>query len=239
MLGIVFCYGPDAPLLVQSAAQFRETFPDSPLCLCDQENNPIDPLFLELIQPDHYETADFDRMRNLNGFDCIQGILDFKIRMHEKFPGHEGHLKFDCDTLVMDGGWIDHSSAITGFSQGVPAYVYGSPRYMASWALAPVMDEIKKHFCGFANSAPEDQAISYATAACFGKLCTIHPMSSGLSRGWPYDSSVPFSKYFNVSSLAFGNRHMMKGIPDHSMRPIAGKTMAKFRIAKQNSLTYA
>lgn len=231
MIGLWFSFGPDGPCLIESVAQFRETFPGAICCICDDGRDPITREVINAIQPDHYERCDVRRNGNLIGPEASCMELDFQERMHLRFPGHNGALKIDCDTLVCDSGWIDQSAAQCGFTQGPLLFIWGPARWVRKDACTAAMDSILSRPIGVTRGGNEDQIIGIEISTLFGADCRIMPALPGTMAYWHYRSGN-YPQIWDASVVVFGNRFELSSKPCEARETVAA-TMSRYRIERR------
>lgn len=232
MIGIWFTFRDDAPCLIESTAQFRETFPGMPVALCDEGIKPLPRAVVDFIAPDHYERSDVRRNGNLIGPEAACMELDFQERMHLRFQGHKGALKIDCDTLVFDGGWIDEDAPQCGFFQGPLRFIWGPARYVSAEACSAAFDSILSRPIGVMRGGNEDQIIGIEISTLFGDRCRIMPALPDTMAYWHYRGGN-YQEIMGAPVVVFGNR-MEISCRSCETREIVAKTMAKFRCARKD-----
>lgn len=122
---IIFCYSGDADLLPLCVASAARALPSSPFILIDDAVNPLPEDVLAGVRAAHpgkiaYKQSTWDRGGNLRGKQCIKGMLDEMIRAADATSAGIV-VKLDCDTLLINAGWIEQ------FAQS-QAMIAGSPR---------------------------------------------------------------------------------------------------------------
>jgi hypothetical protein len=226
MIGIWFSFAPDAKCLLESVICFRKTFPDNKICISDDPHNPISEEIKKLIKPDYYELRNWSSKSNLNGWECIKGILNLQIKLQDLFPGYPGAIKIDCDTLVGDSSWIDLEKPISGFDLGTECLFAGMARYLRKDVPQIILDELSTRWQWDIARVPEDQGISVYCLKLFGKECNSIKWFDG-ARSYSYTDDSKNKKFAKV--ITFGNRNEIKDHSPDDKRRIAGEAMEIYR----------
>jgi hypothetical protein len=232
MIGMWFSFGPDTECLRESVSAFRLQYPQGVVCICDDFKKPITSEARNAITPDCYEMRVWDNGGNLNGWSAVRGILDFQISMHEKFQGHEGALKIDCDTLIMDSSWINLHAPICGIDIGTTTMFAGMCRYLRNDAPDALLKFIDSKYTWNGARIPEDQVIGNYAALIYGKECECHDWHK-VAMSYSYKNESQNQRKAKV--ITFGNRSEITCGTPCDKRAIAGMHMAKYR-AKYNTL---
>jgi hypothetical protein len=233
MIGMWFSFGGDSECLRESVLQFRETFPDGVVAICDDAKNPISDSVRNAMNPNYYEHRKWDSKSNLNGWECVRGMLEYQIEMHRKFPSHHGALKIDCDTLILGDDWILEHSPICGLDIGTQVFFTGCARYLRRDVPAKLLDFIAKKYTRDI-AVPEDQVIANLCMALYGAECErIDWHVAAMSYSY-LDESYNERK---SQVITFGNRHEIKHGTPCDKRAFAGMAMANFRLKKQHERT--
>lgn len=227
MIGLWYAFGPDGPCLIESAAQWRESFPGQPVCICDDGRDPLPRNVINQIDPDHYERSDVRRNGNLIGPEASCMILDFQERMHIKYPGHAGGVKVDCDTLIFSDDWIDPDAPQCGFMQGALQFIWGHARWVRSDACTAAFDSILSRPISVLRRGNEDQIIGIELSCLYGPTCRILHATPDRCAFWHYRGGN-YDQIHNASVVVFGNRAELPGKPCEK-REVVALTMKKFR----------
>ena len=226
MIGIWFSFAPDAKCLLESVTCFRNTFPDNKVCISDDPNNPISEEMKQLIKPDYYELRTWSSRANLNGWDCIKGILKLQIKLQDLFPNYPGAIKVDCDTLIGDSSWIDLEKPICGFDLGTECLFAGMSRYLRKDVQQLLLDELSTRWQWEIAKVPEDQGIGVYCLKLFGNECKSIKWFDG-ARSYSYNDETKNKVIAKV--ITFGNRkEITNGTPDEK-RMVAGEAMEVYR----------
>ena len=229
MIGLWFSFGGDAGCLLESAAQWRSTFPDSPVAVCDDSHHPVSLDTLAALSPDHYERSEVGRNRNIRGADIILTILDFQERMHLRYPDHQGAVKVDCDTLICHSDWIDENRPLCGFEFPGAPFPVGCARYIRRDAASLIYDKLLSRVWARAVKAAEDAVIGVSALSLFGPSCQVIPTVPRRCVGWDYRLEEPLPHVMSADVVTFGNREFAPGSSDCEKRESAAVAMAKFR----------
>jgi hypothetical protein len=226
MIALFFTFGGDSECLHESVAAFRAVFPSGVVTVCDDAQKPITEDVRNAIAPEHYETRQWNSNGNLNGWDTVRGILDFQTRMHEKFKGHKGSLKLDCDTLIFDSSWIDEDAPACGIDTGANVMMIGMARYLRADAAIAIRDFIASKFVWEEVRVAEDAVIAGCAFALFGKECKRNNWNE-VAFSYSYINPTVNEKIRPL--VAFGNRREIKEGKPCDKRAIAAIHMANFR----------
>lgn len=226
MIGIFFTFGGDSECLHEAAAAFRGVYPEGIVAVCDDGNKPISEETGVSVAPDHYELRNWNSNGNLNGWDTVRGILDFQIRMHEKFDGHKGALKIDCDTVILDGSWIDEDAPACGIDSGANVMMIGMTRYLRADAAIQIRDFLASKFRWEDARVAEDAVIASSAFALFGQQCKRVDWSD-VAFSYSYVHPTVNEKIRPV--VAFGNRREIKEGNSCDKRTIVAMHMARYR----------
>lgn len=225
MIGIFFTFGGDSECLHEAVGAFRDVYPTGVVAVCDDGNKPISEETRASVSPDHYETREWNSNGNLNGWDTVRGILDFQIRMHEKFDGHKGALKLDCDTMVLSDSWVDEDAPACGIDSGANVMMIGMARYLRADAAIHIRDFLASKFRWEDVRVAEDAVIAGSAFALFGQQCKRVDWSD-VAFSYSYIHPSVNQKIRPV--VTFGNRREIEGRPCDK-RAIAAMHMAQYR----------
>lgn len=225
MIGMWFTYRLDSKCLKESVRSFRKVFPSGVVCICDDSNNPVSKEEIADIAPDTYELRSWDSRGNMNGWPVVRGMLDFQLRMHDLHPGHDGALKIDSDTLILDDSWIIKDSPISGFSLGTQTIFAGMIRYLRADVPKQLLDYLKERWLWEGTKVPEDVAIGSYCALMYGKDCNSLDWTKG-AKSYSYVNPDTNSRPCKV--ITFGNRKEISGMDDAQKRNFAGEEMEKY-----------
>jgi hypothetical protein len=231
MIALFFTFAGDSECLHESVATFRAAFDNPIVAVCDDGNKPITEHVKNAIAPDHYEKRTWNSNGNLNGWDTVKGIIDFQIRMHEKFDGHKGAIKIDCDTLIFNGSWIDEDAPACGIDSGGDVMMIGMCRYLTLDAAMQIRDFLTFKFLWNNYKVKEDAVIASSAFYLFGPQCKRMDWTD-VAFAYNYINETCNNKIKPV--VAFGNRREIKAGSPCDKRAIAGMHMAKYRIFAKN-----
>ena len=93
----IFCYREDYKCLELCVGQIRRVDPDCTIYLFDDGKAPLARKDIPRGRDIIYKKTYFERNRNLNGLECIRGMLSCM----RDIPGREPIIKIDADTLLM------------------------------------------------------------------------------------------------------------------------------------------
>ena len=110
----IFVYGPDAACLRQCVAQVRRVDAEARFYVFDDGARPLAaadvPEGVDVV----YRVTYFARRGNLNGLECVRGMLSCMLDI----PGDGPVVKLDADTLLMDPAEIERSLNERGKAAG-------------------------------------------------------------------------------------------------------------------------
>lgn len=115
----VFCYREDRLCLPVCMKQIRRVDPEARFWLFDDGRDPLDEGDVPVGDEVTYEVTWFNRNGNLNGLECMRGMLGCMYRI----PGDGVVVKIDADTLLMSDGWIERGLADGKMGGGVQCMV--------------------------------------------------------------------------------------------------------------------
>ena len=226
MIALFFAFGPDAECLYESVTAFRHLYPDGKVAVSDDPDRPIDDKLLDKINPDYYEQRDWNSGGNLNGWPAVRGILDFQLRMHERFPGYKGALKMDCDTLLLEKDWIDEDAPICGIDAGNSTFFYGMCRYLREDAVKAVVNFINNKVIWEDQRVPEDATIANCSMFLYGQECKRYDWGD-VAFSYNYKHLSVNSKFKPV--VTFGNRKEIVLESENEKRQTAAIHMGYYR----------
>lgn len=125
-----FTYAGDADILPVSIAAARHAFPGAPVHVIDDSGAPMQPHQVAALGDIHYSRSDWERKYNLNGPECVRGILQ-TMNDNAKRYSADYVIKIDPDTLVLRSerhlGWIREN--VGHFTQTTPEKFFGGMFY--------------------------------------------------------------------------------------------------------------
>lgn len=155
----IFTYSGDADVLPVCISATRRAFPGAPIHVIDDNASPLKPDQVALLGDIHYTRSVWDRKRNLNGPECIRGILD---TMHENVSryGADYAVKIDADTLVLRSErhleWMQNS--VGHFTQTTPEKFFGGMFYGIRYDILDICRQ-NAHAMQLPEKANEDNTI--------------------------------------------------------------------------------
>lgn len=188
MLYVCFTYAPDAPLLEFSARRLRQLDPEAIIVAISDSAAPI--------PSEHapngvlHRVSDFPRNGNLNGLDCILGMLQTMVALCKEFDA-DHIIKFDADLWAnnigafltsVDSGSFDYL-ATERWHFGQPAgYIYRLSARLLDRLAEEITSRQELGLFPPSNKYPEDQTI-YALAMQCRASASLIPFTSGASTG--------------------------------------------------------
>lgn len=170
MIYAIFTYRHDAATLSQAVRGIRAIEPSATIAVIDDAGNPLAALPEHV---DYYAQSSFDRKRNLNGIECVAGILSTLTGLMDSYR-QDRIIKFDSDMILLNPvPW--HNEQYIGFEGANWGYgfggIYGMDRELAGRVHRYVMSRFWPSFQQ--DNYPEDDVI--------GRLCMMHTMRWSLS----------------------------------------------------------
>ena len=215
--GAWFSFRGDQECLEQSVRAFRRVYGrDVPICVFDDQADPMEEDFVASLSPSLYVLTTWERKGNLNGRECVLGILNC-LALACATTRARYVAKVDCDTILFRP-WADLESAIA--FQGIfwwPRalatgcfYVFraDAPEKLLSWMLVRRVLDGDGVF-------EEDRTISFYSAVVFPRGVVIRHDGCGAKRriagGWIYSPKTSklsdFAEDYCIAN--FGDRHQM------------------------------
>lgn len=115
----IFVYGGDARCLKICIEQVRRVDSKANFWVFDDGRYPLQGNQIPIGDDIHYEVTYFDRKFNLNGLECMRGMLSCLNRI----PGDAPVIKIDADTLLMSTDEIKRSLDSGKFAGGMQCSV--------------------------------------------------------------------------------------------------------------------
>ncbi len=212
----LFSFSRDSLALKQAILRIREieaSRPTRPIIVTvfDDALSPTSDSDIEWLfsQPgiNEYVKTSFNRNRNLNGIDCIIGMLRCQSLIVWQY-GAIGSVKLDCDTILNSLDWAYTNHYAIGF-ETAPLRMIGPAYFLNSEALRYLLDYFSSRKGTFApgteDALPEDMTISAAAFIQYGKKAKLHQWSKGRIGGHRL-TDEDHGKYPGCYVLNFGNR---------------------------------
>ena len=188
MLYISFTHAPDGPLFHLAASRILELDPDATIVAVTEAASPLPPACLPpgVIQ----RSSSFDRAGNLNGLDCIAGMLRTMADLCLEFDSTH-IVKFDADLWANNLKSFLSSTDSTAYDYlaterwhfAQPAgYIYRLSSRLCERLLAEIGSRQSANLFPPNNKYPEDQTI-YALALQCRAAAALIPFTSGASTG--------------------------------------------------------
>ena len=186
---IIFTYAGDSPALETSLRQIHSADDEAKIFLLNDGANPIpNPILKDFHQKKlihTYEPTYFDRKRNLNGTECIRGML---WMMHKACTlcNFDHLIKIDSDTALINPSAIRESldmGYLAGGCQASKNFAFtGICYWLTHTAIQDLLELFMHHPLPKPESAPEDITISQALLYLYGcekvHLLTNHNSST-------------------------------------------------------------
>lgn len=235
LAGCWFSFKGDQACLAESVRAFRGVYgQDVPICVFDDRDNPMDADFVATLGLSLYVLTPWERRGNLNGRDCVLGILAC-LELAGEATGARWIAKTDCDTIIFRP-WADLLS--TAMFQGIYwwpralatgcSYVFrrGAPGKLRSWILTRDALATEARWA-------EDATISFYAAVVFSQGVAIRHDGATAKRriagGWGYRPGATFEIFRDYCVANFGDRYRLPEdwTPDRKRAEVAA-TMASF-----------
>lgn len=188
----IFCFAGDADLLPICIRAARRAFPGASVHLVDDAANPIPAKALRDLGDVHYQQSAWERNGNLNGPECIRGILS---DMHANAALYHADyiVKLDPDTIVVRGQrYLDLMAKGVGqITQTTPEKFFGGMMYiLRSDILETCLENAMT--MQFPDYAQEDNTIGcLANIACHTGLWVVEdgtrPGNGGRTGGFSFE----------------------------------------------------
>ena len=233
--GCWFSFRGDQACLAESVKAFRRVYgEDVPICIFDDSAHPMEPDFVTSLRPSLYVLTPWERKGNLNGRECVLGILEC-LALAGSATGARWIAKTDCDTIVFRP-WADLQS--TAMFQGI----YWWPRALATGCSYVMRREAPERLRSWllvrdamASSAKwaEDVTISFYASVVFPQGVIIRHDGATANRriagGWRYRPGVTFEIFRGYCVANFGDRWALPNdwTSDRKRAEVAA-TMARF-----------
>lgn len=236
---VCFCYKGDENILEYSLKAANTVFGNKiKIALVDDSLKPISKDILSKLKNELscefvYEKSTFNRNINLNGKDCIHGIVDSFIKHSKNRDGIV--IKLDPDTMIMRRTVFDEFAKNDKFDYAScyrPGCQFCGMCYMIKTSI---LEKCKKCLYKFdlpEDKGPEDYIIGLAACICsipkMSQLMTI--WRSGLTVhtegvAWDYANDITdkaMKLYYDTAEFAtFGNWFLYKGLTsDDRIKPM-------------------
>ncbi len=182
---VLFTYRGEEELLPLQASHLAKVLPFASIHIVDDAHDPIPASLathLSTLHPRlHYKKSFFDRGGNLNGGECIMGMLEAMQQAADLDQNTEGIIiKLDPDTLMLRPQFIiDHLSK--GASWYASSSVDGMFSGMCYALTRPTLDKVKKIALRMPweinteeRSYPEDMSICSMAVLASGRAPHLH-----------------------------------------------------------------
>lgn len=233
--GCWFAFRGDQACLAESVQAFRRVYGQNvPICVFDDRDDPMEIDFVTTLRPTLYVLTSWERKGNLNGQECVLGILEC-MALAGSTTGARWIAKTDCDTIIFKS-WanLQASAMFQGIYWWPRALATGcnyvmsreAPERLRSWLL------VRETMTASAKWA-EDTTISFYAAVVFPQEVIIRHDGATANRriagGWGYRPDVTFEIFRDYSVANFGDRHRLPDdwTPDRKRAEVAA-TMARF-----------
>lgn len=167
----IFCYREDYACLELCIAQIRRVDQDANIYLFDDGAAPLAPEHVPAGSDLSYKVTYFSRRGNLNGLECIRGMLGCMLDL----PGTDPVVKIDADTLLMDKSEIVRSLVERGKLAGgmqcaVPLGWSGCCYWMTRPAIRDALEVLaRREWPENKQKYPEDETISKIMLYLYGR----------------------------------------------------------------------
>lgn len=167
----IFCYREDYACLELCIAQIRRVDQNANIYLFDDGAAPLAPEHVPAGSDLSYKVTYFSRRGNLNGLECIRGMLGCMLDL----PGTDPVVKIDADTLLMDKSEIVRSLVERGKLAGgmqcaVPLGWSGCCYWMTRPAIRDALCVLaRREWPENKQKYPEDETISKIMLYLYGR----------------------------------------------------------------------
>lgn len=168
----IFSYKEDYKCLEICINQIRNTDEDARIYIFDDAKKPLDKSDIPQGDDIFYKKTYFDRSGNLNGLECIRGMLACMVEI----PGDGPIIKIDADTLLMSKDVFEKSLVENGkYACGFQCTIsltwcgacYGVSRKFIEDALDVMM--LREFPVRQGQKYPEDQTLSAVALYLYGR----------------------------------------------------------------------
>ena len=167
----IFCYREDYKCLELCVKQIRRADCNARIYLFDDGARPLEPGQIPAGKDVSYKVTYFPRRGNLNGLECVRGILGCMLDI----PGKEPVVKIDADTLLMDKAEIvrslkERNKLAGGMQCAEPLAWSGCCYWMTRAAMRDALELLaQREWPEGKQKYPEDVTISQIVAYLYGR----------------------------------------------------------------------
>ena len=190
----IFTYRGDEAETIECLRCAKMSMPDAVFSIVDDASDPVDIETVAVIVAEgaSYRQSDFPRNKNLNGVECVRGIL---AELTRDVDPNDVVVKIDPDTAILDAEWLcalNNSVTVYVSSGDDHVLVYGCTYAMTG--RAAIMARDVANTTDLQGRCPEDDTI----AMIIYNLFTLSSMI--LHRPWTLDKPTPWTA-FNWQSM--------------------------------------
>lgn len=177
----IFCYRDDRLCLPVCLDQVRRVDADARFWVFDDGRCPLVEGDVPVGDDVRYEVTWFERNGNLNGLECMRGMLGCMYRI----PGSGPVVKLDADTLLMGLGWVDGGVADGKQGGGVQCMVGLAWSGCCYWLTRRAIEDglsllVRREWPVGRDGYPEDQWISKVMLFLYGgRGVDVHEFKGG------------------------------------------------------------
>lgn len=167
----IFCYREDYKCLELCVGQIRRVDPDCTIYLFDDGKAPLARKDIPRGRDIIYKKTYFERNRNLNGLECIRGMLSCM----RDIPGREPIIKIDADTLLMSleeirKSLLERRKLAGGYQCAVPFAWSGVCYWVTRKFISDALDVlVTREFPTRNQDYPEDVTVSRLALYLYGR----------------------------------------------------------------------
>ena len=167
----IFCYREDYKCLELCVGQIRRVDPDCTIYLFDDGKAPLARKDIPRGRDIIYKKTYFERNRNLNGLECIRGMLSCM----RDIPGREPIIKIDADTLLMSleeirKSLFERRKLAGGYQCAVPFAWSGVCYWVTRKFISDALDVlVTREFPTRNQDYPEDVTVSRLALYLYGR----------------------------------------------------------------------
>lgn len=245
----IFTYRRDQPDALECVRCARKTLPHAVITVVDDGNSPCtegaETQFLHA-GATHYERSQFNRRGNLNGPECVRGILSY---LAQKAEDEDIVIKLDSDTCLLSADWIEdmlaQGKSMAGCSSRYTAwkniyYIHGTC-YAMTGKLAKQAFQKSLSWTDWSETAPEDLEIYRLASTIVGEENILKefpwtpstPSARWTAWNWMSFTVTP-EKYKHFSVVTFGM--VMPSFKPRSLRALAMKELRECVFPSDNSM---
>lgn len=205
---VIFTFSGDAEALLVNVPFLRARYPHAKVSVIDDAASPLSGKTVRLLKSYDcfYRQSSFARRGNLNGFECVIGILE-ELQGAARRDGTTRVVKLDTDTFI-----VDPTELLEGTVAGFESLSYnlfsGTAYAIETGALPALLEHVKSRVGSFfnPNRLPEDQTIASTALRLFGPNVRVIAWGEHKLAAYDLTHHVPENAYVRHHVITFGTR---------------------------------